>query len=171
MNELLAPLRRYLAERSTRERWLLIAAGCVTALMFVYLVLISPLEQRARASEAQTDELQSQVLRALSIASEMRGLQGELADVEGRIQPGAKTNLIALLSTLAADAKISQEQHFLHTVMMVLCTVIFVAVFAVMFYSIWKHRKSVGHKAAAVDFPDFTKGRWKTTPPLAIVHM
>ena len=26
-------------------------------------------------------------------------------------------------------------------------------------------------KAAAVDFPDFTRGRWKTTPPLDIVHM
>jgi hypothetical protein len=110
VNELLVPLRRYLAERSTRERWLLIAAGCVTALMLVYGVVISPLEQRARASESQTDDLQGQVIRALSIASEMRGLQGELADVEGRIQPGAKTNLIALLSTLAADAMISQEQ-------------------------------------------------------------
>ncbi|RYF31101.1 MAG: cytochrome c oxidase subunit II, partial [Comamonadaceae bacterium] len=33
--------------------------------------------------------------------------------------------------------KIAQEQHFLHTVMMILCTVIFIAVFAVMFYSIW----------------------------------
>lgn len=40
----------------------------------------------------------------------MRGLQGELASVEARIQPGSDTNLIALLSTLAADAKISQEQ-------------------------------------------------------------
>src|SRR5262252_5105653 len=31
--------------------------------------------------------------------------------------------------------------------------------------------QSVAHKAAAVDFPDFTRGRWKTTPPLPIVHM
>jgi Glycosyl hydrolase 109, C-terminal domain/Oxidoreductase family, NAD-binding Rossmann fold len=31
--------------------------------------------------------------------------------------------------------------------------------------------QSVGRKAAAVDFPDFSKGRWKTTPPLPIVHM
>jgi len=31
--------------------------------------------------------------------------------------------------------------------------------------------QSVGRKAAAVDFPDFTRGRWKTTPPLPIVHM
>jgi len=110
VNELLAPIRRYLASRSARERWLIIAAGCVTGLLFVYLAIISPLEQSARRSEAQTSELESQVIRSLAIASEMRGLQGELADVEGRIQPGAKTNLIALLSTLAADAQISQDQ-------------------------------------------------------------
>jgi hypothetical protein len=30
---------------------------------------------------------------------------------------------------------------------------------------------SVGKKAAPVDFPDFTRGRWKTAPPLPIVHM
>ena len=31
--------------------------------------------------------------------------------------------------------------------------------------------ESVGKKAASVDFPDFTRGRWKTAPPLPIVHM
>ena len=31
--------------------------------------------------------------------------------------------------------------------------------------------KSVGRKSASVDVPDFTRGRWKTTPPLAIVGM
>jgi hypothetical protein len=31
--------------------------------------------------------------------------------------------------------------------------------------------QSTGRKSAAVDFPDFTRGRWKTTPPLDIVHM
>ena len=31
--------------------------------------------------------------------------------------------------------------------------------------------QSVAKKATAVDFPDFTRGRWKTTPPLDIVHM
>ena len=38
--------------------------------------------------------------------------------------------------------------HWLHWFMLILCTVIFVAVFAVMFYSIWKHRKSKGAKSA-----------------------
>jgi Oxidoreductase family, NAD-binding Rossmann fold/TAT (twin-arginine translocation) pathway signal sequence len=31
--------------------------------------------------------------------------------------------------------------------------------------------QSVAHRSAAADFPDFTRGRWKTTPPLDIVHM
>jgi Glycosyl hydrolase 109, C-terminal domain/Oxidoreductase family, NAD-binding Rossmann fold len=31
--------------------------------------------------------------------------------------------------------------------------------------------KSTGTKSRAMDFPDFTRGKWKTTPKLAIVHV
>src|SRR5258705_13285950 len=31
--------------------------------------------------------------------------------------------------------------------------------------------ESVGRKSAPLDFPHFTRGRWKTAPPLPIVHM
>jgi Glycosyl hydrolase 109, C-terminal domain/Oxidoreductase family, NAD-binding Rossmann fold len=31
--------------------------------------------------------------------------------------------------------------------------------------------QSVAKRSTAMEFPDFTKGRWKTTPPLGIVHM
>jgi hypothetical protein len=31
--------------------------------------------------------------------------------------------------------------------------------------------QSVAKKSAAVDFPDFTRGRWKTATPVPIVHM
>jgi hypothetical protein len=31
--------------------------------------------------------------------------------------------------------------------------------------------QSVARRSAPFDFPDFTRGRWKTTPPLPIVHM
>jgi hypothetical protein len=31
--------------------------------------------------------------------------------------------------------------------------------------------QSVGARSRAVDFPDFTRGRWKTTPALGILHM
>ncbi|MBA2302212.1 MAG: Gfo/Idh/MocA family oxidoreductase [Acidobacteria bacterium] len=30
--------------------------------------------------------------------------------------------------------------------------------------------RSVGRRASAVEFPDFTRGRWKTLPPLGILH-
>ena len=110
MNALFAPIRAYLAGRSPRERWLLVAAACVLALLVVYGLVIAPLSARTNATIARTAELEGQVTRAVQLASEMRGLQGELADVESRIQPGAKTNLIAVLSTLAGEAKISQDQ-------------------------------------------------------------
>ena len=44
--------------------------------------------------------------------------------------------------------RIAEEQHFLHWMMLIICTLIFIGVFSVMFYSIWKHRKSQGAKAA-----------------------
>jgi len=47
-----------------------------------------------------------------------------------------------------AVTRIAEEQQWLHWFMMAICVVIFVAVFGVMFYSILKHRKSLGHKAA-----------------------
>jgi hypothetical protein len=30
--------------------------------------------------------------------------------------------------------------------------------------------KSVANRSKPVDFPDFTRGRWKTTPPLGIIE-
>ncbi|MEJ7686870.1 MAG: cytochrome c oxidase subunit II [Variovorax sp.] len=67
--------------------------------------------------------------------------------------------------------KIAQEQHFLHTVMMILCTVIFVAVFAVMFYSIWKHRRSVGHKAANFHESVVVEVIWTIVPFIIVILM
>lgn len=50
------------------------------------------------------------------------------------------------LNFAPAATRIAEEQHWLHWFMMGICAVIFVVVFGVMFYSILKHRKSVGHK-------------------------
>lgn len=110
MNELLANLRRYLATRSARERWILVGGACAAAFVVVYLGMVVPLQEGATAADARVVQLEGERTRALHIAAEMREIQGELAAVEAAIQPGAQTNLIALLSTLAAEAKISQEQ-------------------------------------------------------------
>ena len=67
--------------------------------------------------------------------------------------------------------KIAQEQYFLHNAMMVLCTVIFVAVFAIMFYSIWKHRKAAGHKAANFHESVVVEVIWTIVPFLIVILM
>ena len=70
-----------------------------------------------------------------------------------------------------AVTKIAEEQHSLHVFMMVLCTVIFVAVFAVMFYSIWKHRKSVGHKPATFHESMTVEVIWTIVPFIIVILM
>ena len=47
-----------------------------------------------------------------------------------------------------AATKIAEDIHSLHEYVMALIVVIFIGVFGVMFYSIFAHRKSNGHKAA-----------------------
>jgi len=67
--------------------------------------------------------------------------------------------------------RIAAEQIWLHWFMMIICTVIFVAVFGVMFYSIWKHRKSVGHKAANFHESTTVEIAWTVIPFLIVIGM
>jgi cytochrome c oxidase subunit 2 len=54
---------------------------------------------------------------------------------------------------------------------MVVCVVIFVAVFGVMFYSILKHRKSQGHKAANFHESVAVEIAWTVVPLLIVIGM
>ena len=54
---------------------------------------------------------------------------------------------------------------------MVICTVIFIAVFGVMFYSILKHRKSVGHKAANFHESVGVEIAWTLVPFVIVIGM
>jgi cytochrome c oxidase subunit 2 len=67
--------------------------------------------------------------------------------------------------------QIASEIYSLHTWMMVICMVIFVAVFGVMFYSIFKHRKSVGHKAATFHESTAVEIAWTVVPFLIVIGM
>ena len=67
--------------------------------------------------------------------------------------------------------KIAEEQHWLHWFMLVICTVIFVLVFGVMFYSILKHRKSVGHKSQELAEPIWVELGWTIVPLLIVIGM
>lgn len=70
-----------------------------------------------------------------------------------------------------AATRIAEEQAWLHWFMLIVCTVIFVAVFAVMFYSIWKHRKSVGHKAANFHESVTVEVIWTIIPFIIVILM
>ena len=66
---------------------------------------------------------------------------------------------------------IARDQMWLHNFMLIVCLVIFVAVFGVMFYSIFKHRKSKGavsanfHESVAVEIA------WTVVPFLIVIGM
>lgn len=66
---------------------------------------------------------------------------------------------------------VAQEIFDLHTIIVAICCVIFVIVFGVMFYSIYHHRKSKGHKAA--QFHENTKAEviWTVIPFFILIGM
>ena len=70
-----------------------------------------------------------------------------------------------------AVTKIAEEQQWLHWFMMIICIVIFIAVFGVMFYSIWKHRKSQGHKAANFHESTAVEIAWTIVPFVIVIGM
>ncbi|RKP49243.1 cytochrome c oxidase subunit II [Trinickia fusca] len=67
--------------------------------------------------------------------------------------------------------KIAEELYHLHTMMLILCTVIFVGVFGVMFYSMFAHRKSKGHKAANFHESTTVEIIWTIVPFIIVVLM
>ncbi|MCZ8252452.1 MAG: cytochrome c oxidase subunit II [Hylemonella sp.] len=70
-----------------------------------------------------------------------------------------------------AATKIAAEQQWLHWFMLIICTVIFVGVFGVMFYSIIKHRKSVGHKPADFHESVAVEIAWTVIPFIIVILM
>jgi cytochrome c oxidase subunit 2 len=75
------------------------------------------------------------------------------------------------LNFTAPATKIMQEIHWLHWMMLIICAVIFVAVFGVMFYSILKHRKSLGAKSASFHESTTVEIIWTVIPLLIVIGM
>jgi cytochrome c oxidase subunit 2 len=95
----------------------------------------------------------------------------------GTLSPAAAVNdlpggpAVLQLNLPPAVTAIAREQQWLHWFMLILCTVIFVAVFAVMFYSIWKHRKSLGHKPATFHESVTVEIIWTVIPFIIVILM
>ena len=67
--------------------------------------------------------------------------------------------------------KVAEQIYDLHMVMMWIILVIFVGVFGVMFYSIYAHRKSVGHKAEHFHENTTVEIIWTIIPAVILVGM
>ena len=67
--------------------------------------------------------------------------------------------------------KVAEQIYDLHMIMMWIILVIFVGVFGVMFYSIYAHRKSVGHKAEHFHENTTVEIIWTIIPAVILVGM
>ena len=67
--------------------------------------------------------------------------------------------------------QIAKDIAWLHWFMLIVCMVIFVAVFGVMFYSIWAHRKSRGAKAATFHEHVGVEVAWAVIPFIIVIAM
>jgi len=104
-----------------------------------------------------------------------------------RLALGAATALVATAASAVNDlpggpkvnqldlhepvTRIAAEQHWLHYLMLGICTLIFVAVFGVMFYSILKHRKSKGAKSAEFHESVAVEIAWTVVPFVIVIAM
>jgi cytochrome c oxidase subunit 2 len=75
------------------------------------------------------------------------------------------------LNFTAPATKIMAEIHWLHWMMLIICALIFVGVFGVMFYSILKHRKSLGAKSASFHESTTVEIIWTVIPLLIVIGM
>jgi cytochrome c oxidase subunit 2 len=119
--------------------------------------------------------------------NKMPGLARPVSDGPARVLTAACLALFSLAARAVNDlpggpavhqldlhpavTRIGEQQHWLHNFMLVVCVVIFVAVFGVMFYSILKHRKSVGHKAANFHESVSVEIAWTVVPFLIVIAM
>jgi len=69
------------------------------------------------------------------------------------------------------ETPIAHQIYDLHTLILLVCVFIFCVVFGVMFYAIFKHRKSVGHKAAQFHENTTIEIIWTIIPFFILVGM
>ncbi|HEV7575553.1 MAG TPA: cytochrome c oxidase subunit II [Caldimonas sp.] len=81
---------------------------------------------------------------------------------------GPEVNQIDLHAPMSP---IAVEQQWLHNFMLIVCLVIFVAVFGVMFYSIIRHRKSKGVQAANFHESTTVEIAWTIVPFIIVILM
>ena len=96
------------------------------------------------------------------------GWSGLVAGTAGWATPSlAETNM-----NLPEPASVlARSVYDLHTLITLICVVIFIGVFGVMFYSVYAHRKSKGHKAAQFHENVKVEIAWTVIPFIILVLM
>ena len=70
-----------------------------------------------------------------------------------------------------AQTSVARDVYDPHTVVLIACLVIFVGVFAAMFYSVIKHRRSAGHNAAHFHENTTVEILWTVIPFFILIGM
>ena len=113
--------------------------------------------------------LQSLMLGAALLASSVPSWAAEVVQEAVVDSPGGPA--VNQLNFNAPATKIAEDVYALHIGVMWACLVIFVVVFGVMFYSILKHRKSVGHKPATFHESTAVEIAWTIVPFIIVILM
>ncbi len=101
--------------------------------------------------------------------------------IKQKLATWAGSGLLATWSGLASAAlqwnmqtpatRVAAEVYDMHLAMMAIILVIFVGVFAVMFYSVFAHRKSKGHQAAQFHENTTVEIIWTVVPFIILIFM
>jgi cytochrome c oxidase subunit 2 len=107
-------------------------------------------------------------LLARGVAAAAAGLTATAALAVNDLPGGPAVDQLDLHSPVT---QIAADVRTLHYGLLIVCAAIFVAVFGTMFYSILKHRKSVGHKAAHFHESVAVEIAWTIVPFIIVVLM
>jgi cytochrome c oxidase subunit 2 len=103
-----------------------------------------------------------------ALAAAVLGGWLSVANAVGDMPGGPKMNGLNLQDPVT---RIAADQHWIHWFLIWICVGIFVVVFGVMFYSIWAHRKSKGHKPASFHESTTVEIAWTIVPFLIVIAM
>lgn len=95
-------------------------------------------------------------------------LTGAAAAQVGDMPGGPRVNQLNLPPGVSV---IAQDIAWLHWMMLIICTIIFLGVFGVMFYSIVRHRKSRGFKASQFHEHLGVEVAWTVIPFIIVIGM
>ena len=121
----------------------------------------------------RTGLIRSLLSRVAGVCTEGRKAGRLAALVSGAAAFAAATavHAVSKYNMQEPNSFIARSIYDLHNIIMVICVVIFVGVFGVMFYSVYAHRKSKGHKAAQFHENVKVEIAWTVIPFIILVLM